>query len=167
LTGRIDVRSLDPQADPVTGQRSIQTEILSMDLSGIHPSVGDVTLRAGTFFGLPATLGGVTPLVPGSDFPAQAFFDVFFEVDIPFVGTPLTNPIPLRIEGVIQEIPLKATELRSQPDARCQPLVDPVTGQPTPHLFCGAIHIVATPAEMEIKREINRIEASLGFGFPT
>jgi len=164
LTGRIEVLSLDPLVNPVTGQRSIQTEILSMDLRGIDPVFGDVTLRAGTGFGLPATLGGVTPLVLGSDFPAQAFFDVFFEVDIPFVGPPLTNPIPLRIEGVIQEIPPKATELRSQPGAPCQPLVDAVTGQPTPHLFCGAIHIVATPAEMEIKREINRIEALVGFG---
>ena len=167
LTGRIEVRNLDPLVNPVTGQRIIETEILSMELSGIDPNFGDVTLRAGTFFGLPATLGTVTPLVPDSDFPALATFDVFFEVDIPFVGPPLRNPIPLRIDGVLQEIPPKATEFRSQPGATCQPLVDPATGLPTPHLFCGAIHIVATPAEMEIKREINRIEASLGFGFPT
>ena len=87
-----------------SGLRTVQTEMLSLSLTGMSPNIGSLQVFAGSQFGLPQTLGAVTSISPDSDFPATAFFDVFFVVDIPGIGT-LQNSGPLRMEAQITEIP--------------------------------------------------------------
>lgn len=95
------------------GDYSIQTEIVSMsltgqvDVTGLGVLPGVLTLRASH-----PSLGRITDTNPdpGSDFPAQSYFDVFLEVTA--VGTPfgdvtLLNDLPVRMYSLIDEIPPK------------------------------------------------------------
>ena len=68
-------------------------------------------VRAGADFGLPATLGSVTPLGPDFDFPARATFDVFFEVEVDGQTT-LQNAVPLRMKADIISIPPRDPDSR-------------------------------------------------------
>lgn len=73
------------------GTREVHTEIWKLKLE--EPGCG-FTLRAGTGSGVsPASFGEVEDNNPGADdFPAESFFNVFFELDIPlFGGTTLYN----------------------------------------------------------------------------
>jgi hypothetical protein len=102
------------------GLEEVDTELVSMQLAG-----SGLTLRAGRGFGLPASHGQIEEQanillnrldLPGPDAPfctpptpadcagakANSFFDVFFEVDVPGVGT-LYNKEPLRIQTVIDK----------------------------------------------------------------
>jgi hypothetical protein len=76
-----DMRILRSDPDPVT--RQIDTEILSMQLTGSSPSIGPISVKAGSDFGLPPSLGTINPI--GNDYPAFSSFAVNFEI------TPLTG----------------------------------------------------------------------------
>jgi hypothetical protein len=110
--------------DPGTGERSVQTEILSMDLSGSHPDIGDMKVHAGTAFGLSPTVGTILPLGPGSDFPANVKFDVFFEVDVVGIAT-LRNDDPLVMQAVINEIPPRNLGLLNAGPGQLIDIADP------------------------------------------
>jgi hypothetical protein len=81
LTVGGDMRILRSDPDPIT--RQIDTEILSMDLTGSSPTMGPISVKAGSDFGLPPSLGAITPI--GNDYPAFSSFRVNFEI------TPLTG----------------------------------------------------------------------------
>ncbi|MDH3889548.1 MAG: hypothetical protein OEV49_00565 [candidate division Zixibacteria bacterium] len=117
LTGQAIIQRQAPQTDPATGQRTVQTEMLSMDLSGSSPSLGDLILS----LPLPSP-GEIRSQSPSSDFPADAFFDVFFDVEVVGLGHHVVSPAPIRMASVINEIPPVDNQLTT-PD--WHPLVDP------------------------------------------
>jgi len=85
-------------------QMEIETEIVSMNLTGTSTLFGDA------FLTLPyPAIGLVTQVIPGDDFfPAESFFDVFYEVDFPAIGqtvTPLDPEVAPRMETVIEALP--------------------------------------------------------------
>jgi hypothetical protein len=67
------------RSDPDSIVRIIDTEIISMDLRGISPSLGPISITAGTDFGLPASLGDIVPMA-GTDYPAFSSFDINFMI---------------------------------------------------------------------------------------
>jgi hypothetical protein len=80
------------------GLDEIQTEIVSLELTG-----GGVTVHLAPS---PASTGLIEEQLnstPGLDFPANSFFDVFFEVVVN--GHTLHNATPLRVQCKITEIP--------------------------------------------------------------
>jgi len=62
------------------GYNIIDTEILSMELDGTVQG-SKVTIRAGSGLGLTASTGQMRERTPGTWFPADTWFDLFFEVD--------------------------------------------------------------------------------------
>jgi hypothetical protein len=103
----------DANDDDNDGQDEVSTEIVSMELKGSSPSLGEVFLRVNP--NVPS-LGQITEQVnntPGVlDLPpftpigvAESFFDVFFEVEIPSTGQSFTTLEPMRLMGVITRKP--------------------------------------------------------------
>ena len=95
------------------GTREVHTEIRSLNLVDFGGSVA--TVRAGTnAVGRPISAGEVESLSgaggsPSLDFPAQSFFDVFVQVDIPTTGTfpgatNLYNDLPLLVQLPVQAV---------------------------------------------------------------
>ena len=88
------------------GNWVVPTEMVSMELSGddgTHISLSDIETSAGQIIG---------STYPDTDFPAESFFDVFVEVDLP--GASLTDlqasaSIHLAATGIDQIPPLGAT----------------------------------------------------------
>ncbi len=102
-------------------------EILAMDLRGTHPTLGPFIVRESRT--LPSGGGALfdeAPTHPGT-FPADSFFDVFFEIEFPAQGRTLINPIPVRMEGPIQGFPPLGAVLQN---LNAVPLIDRDTGQP-------------------------------------
>ena len=110
VSGQVLLRWQDPVTGP-GGQSTVQTEMLSLDLTGSSPTLGTVHVKGGSVLGLPASVGTVTAQQPGSDFPADSFFDVFFDVEV--AGTHLVNDQPLRMQAEITEIPPRSISLRN------------------------------------------------------
>jgi hypothetical protein len=138
VSGEVLLKWQDPVTDPGTGQRTVPTEMLSLDLSGSHPSIGNLNVRGGTNFGLPPTLGSVTPLGADEDFPALATFDVFFEVEVAGVAT-LRNDQPLVMQAEIVEIPPRNLGLRNLAPVQITDIANPMhidTIQTAVHWMC-------------------------------
>jgi len=95
--GALDLQLAGPvivERDPPAA-RTIQVEILSMDLSSVGPGA-PVQVKIGRSFGLPPSTGKITPIAPrGPAF--DSFFDVFFEVEVR--GLTLRNLEPVRIDA--------------------------------------------------------------------
>ena len=100
----------DPRPGEPDGLADIETEIVNMVLTGTLPLLGTITVRVGSDFGLPPSTGAVEEQAPGTDFPADSFFDVFFEL----IGTPygpLTNfppnspSAPVRLTATLTDPP--------------------------------------------------------------
>ena len=53
------------------------------------------------------TMGEANEIDPGTDFPAESFFDVYFKLELPDLmpGDTLYNDIPMHIEGIIDDMP--------------------------------------------------------------
>ncbi|MDH3889550.1 MAG: dockerin type I repeat-containing protein [candidate division Zixibacteria bacterium] len=98
------------------GQTEIQTEMVQMDLTG------ESSLFGGVILSLPqAAPGLITSVNPGSDFPAESFFDVYYEVELPDQGQVIQPEDPVRMQTEINEIP--PTDNQYQPDD-WHPIVD-------------------------------------------
>lgn len=98
-----------PEGDPA--RREVHTEILSLSLTGmLGPST--VTVRAGTTYYLSVlpfpqscyyipSIGEVASLsgsgVPGLDFPAWSYFNVFVEIEVDPAPPPLPPAPPLKL----------------------------------------------------------------------
>jgi len=110
LSDPVTVSRSDPDDADHDGRTDIQTEIVSMELSGKLWGL-PITIRAGSDLGLPASTGAVEEQAPGTNFPADSFFDVFVEL----LGTPygpLTNyppnapsPQPIHMSATIHGLP--------------------------------------------------------------
>ncbi len=93
LNGPTPVQRGDPHFPPASTTKTIDTEILSMDLTGQSSILGPIRLRESP---TRASTGTVFQLTPGADFPAGSFFDVFVEIDTS-LGT-LHNEQPIRMQ---------------------------------------------------------------------
>jgi hypothetical protein len=92
---------------PSGGYNTIDTAITSMVLTGTVAGYS-VTIKAGMEQGLPASLGKIRELRPGTLYPADTWFDLFFEVDSadPDYGTLWNcNGQSVRLNGVTMAIP--------------------------------------------------------------
>jgi hypothetical protein len=92
------------------GYNFIDTAILSMVLTGTV--AGDqVTIRAGTEQGLSASTGKIREQTPGTLFPADTWFDVFFVIDSTdskyngMHNCGPGGPQPVRLNGVTLSVP--------------------------------------------------------------
>jgi hypothetical protein len=154
-TVHVDLRSLHD--NPANGREEVSTELAEMTLADVLGS--GATLRAGSGHGLPPSVGEIEENenrmsgrldLPGPDAPfctppvaedcmgttADSFFDVFFEVDVPGVGT-LHNQEPLRVQAVIDEKPPVTTYRH----VITQPIVlHDASGQPTGFRLVTAEH---------------------------
>ena len=82
---------------------SVQTEIIQLDLAGTSTELGDIQV---TLAPQPASTGKITEQENDTgelDFPADSFFDIYFEVELE--GTTLHNEEPLHLECKIEQIP--------------------------------------------------------------
>ncbi len=114
---------------------TIDTEIVEMDLVGTDPLLGNFTVHAS---GAIQSLGKTQSMEEGDTFPAESFFDVYVDVDLPDVGTvasnPSTDPVPVKavgrtgLPGVTTIPPDPETDFAS-PTGLTIPLLDP-TGSP-------------------------------------
>lgn len=98
VKGSCDLSWTPPYPDPF-GHIVIETEIISLDLRGADIEIGrnpDVS-----------SIGSSRSLSPGIDFPAESFFDVYFEIELPgfFPMDTLINYAPLHLTGIIEQYP--------------------------------------------------------------
>lgn len=121
------------RSDPAGG--TIDTQMTSMDLTGLG-SFGPVIVRLNPE--RPST-GKITELRPGQGFPANSFFDVFFEIEIPGSGT-VVNTEPVKMGTTIYEIPPRLTKYNSLTSA---PI--PLKLKGTDRVIACLIHASHTP----------------------
>ncbi|MHC4586454.1 MAG: DUF7901 domain-containing protein, partial [Planctomycetota bacterium] len=102
----------DANDDDKDGQDEVSTEIVSMELKGSSPSLGEVVLRVnpnvpslGQITEQVNNTPGVLDLPPFSSGVADSFFDVFFEIELPDTGQTFTTREPKRLMGVITRKP--------------------------------------------------------------
>jgi len=100
--------------------RTVQTEILSMDLSGFHPSIGRVVVRTQA---AQPSLGQLTNIVQDPVtcelISTDSFFDVIVDIQLPDLGETWSCDRPLHLEAQLDSLPPR--------DARYEnPFVDPV-----------------------------------------
>ncbi len=132
------------RADPclgcgTDGRDTISTEIIEMSLTG-NSALGPLTLRESPTLHSP---GQVIQQMPDFDYPAESFFDVFFEIDTA-MGT-LHNTQPARVQAVINEIPPYNSQYRFHGSV---PLLNS-QDQPVGFMY-EAIHIPLPPREILI-----------------
>ena len=120
LNGPSRVLRSDPSDSDGDGRMEIETELLSMDLSGMSP-LGPMRLRESP---TRASLGRIVQQTPGVDFPADSFFDVFFEVSLDGGANWLPMDQPLRMQAAIQAIPPILAYYQSPPSTAV-PIVGP------------------------------------------
>lgn len=75
------------------GGDTIPTEMLSLSLTGNDPVIGSFQIGLNHDAGYPITSGRVTGQ-PTRSYPADAFFDVFFDVNTSSIGRLVTRPDP-------------------------------------------------------------------------
>jgi hypothetical protein len=79
----------------------VTTEIVEMELAGTA-SFGDVVVRQSAEN---KSMGEVRQKEPGQDFPADSYFDVFVEVEIPGLNLMLHNEEPMHMEAQLSSLP--------------------------------------------------------------
>jgi len=129
----VTIPGIGPLVFPVTGQMAVwhgdaqdtpdpldpghlnyvDTELVSMSMTGTIPTVGTFVLTGGDGVanglddGPLYTAGGITELV-GDPAWAESFFDIFFEVELDstiFGNVTVFNKEPLHVESLIDRIP--------------------------------------------------------------
>lgn len=109
--------------DPGDGRREVPTEMVSLDLTGASPVLGALhVIESPTL----ASTGLVKSQSAGVDFPADSFFDVFFEIEttLPPPLNRLRNAAPLRMRQVIDCFPPLSAIYQPPPGGQRIPLLD-------------------------------------------
>jgi len=105
LEGPTRVTRSDPQDKDGDGRAEVVTEIVEMELKGTA-SFGPLTVRVNPD---KSSTGMVEQQEPGKDFPADSFFDVFVQVELPSSGGDnvvlALNEQPLRLEAELSDLP--------------------------------------------------------------
>jgi len=102
-TGPTTVNRSDPTV-PEDNRTEIDTEIISMTLTGNSPNIGPITIIQSPS---KASTGKIKQQSPGQDFPADSYFDVYIEIKTKLLyplGT-LHNDVPKHMSAVIYSIP--------------------------------------------------------------
>ena len=105
MTGPVVVKRSAPYRDPATGLCCIDTEMTSMELRGNDPVCGPVILRLCPDKVSKGKICQKPDNPPDRCFPANSFFDIFVEIEIPSLGLRLKNCAPARMECMIDAIP--------------------------------------------------------------
>ncbi len=151
------------RSDRVDRRRDVvQTELVSMSLTGFHPSLGDVVVRESptqASTGRVKQIGRDPRRSDRTDFPAHSFFDVFVLIDVQRMT--LHNQDPIRMENRnILAIPPIGSEYRGT--GVPVPLFD-VDNNPTPFCIAHAAHVPEDPSHIIMFRELTAIEKKLDF----
>ena len=105
LQGPTRISRSDPQDKDGDGRVEVATEIVEMELTGTA-SFGSLTVRLNPD---ESPTGMVEQQQPGKDFPADSFFDVFVQVELPSAngGSNVIglNEEPLRMEAELTNLP--------------------------------------------------------------
>jgi hypothetical protein len=90
--------------DPGDGHIKIDTEIVSMSLTGMSTHIGPITIIESPS---ETSNGTIRQETSGVDFPADSFFDVFVEIQttLPFPMNTLHNDDPCFVNATIYSIP--------------------------------------------------------------
>ncbi len=97
--GRTTIVRGAPRPDTGDGRSAIDTEIVSMALRAVTP-IGPIAITESP---TRTSAGVVQQQEPGTDFPADSFFDVFVEIETP-LGT-LHNETAIRLSATIDALP--------------------------------------------------------------
>jgi len=90
-----------------TGLMEIRNEISDMYLTGSSPSMGKTRLIRPP--DLPASTGLATSVNPGIDFPAESFFDIYYEIEFPDVPQVIIPCLGSRsAPNIVSEIPINS-----------------------------------------------------------
>lgn len=100
LRGSAVVTRSDPELD-VNGVQVVRMEVIDLELTG-KSSFGPVIVRESATKRLP---GQVRPNEQGDKFPAESFFDLFVEIDLPDLGVVLHNENFLSILATLSVVP--------------------------------------------------------------
>lgn len=119
LNGPTLIRRSDPHDTNGDDRLEIETEMLSMNLMGMLPS-GPLMLRESP---TRLSLGRIVQQASSASFPADSFFDVFFEVSMDRGQNWLPIQEPVRMAAVIEAIPPILAYYRPP-----QPIAIPVIG---------------------------------------
>lgn len=135
LNGPTRVQRSDPYDSDGDGRMEIDTEMLAMDLSGMSP-LGALKIRESP--SLPSH-GRIVQQSPGVDYPADSFFDVFFDIswDDGINWLPVQQPV--HMEAVIQAIPPILAQYQSPPS-----LAVPIPG-PGGQVIATLRHVLHVP----------------------
>jgi hypothetical protein len=143
LSGPSTVHRSDPCVGCGPGGRTyIDTEMVSMDLTGSDSALGPIHVRESPSR---PSLGQIRQQSPGTDFPANSFFDIFVEIDTA-MGT-VHNELPIRMQAVINAIPPLLT-VYIPPNQQDIPLYNSA-GQLVGFIK-HAVHVVLPPHEIII-----------------
>jgi hypothetical protein len=91
---------------PAANEDTVFTQIHTFDLASGGFGVLAGAAAQAAVPGTPASIGEVVSNAtgagignPSNDFPAKSFFDVFVDIQVPGLGSSLTNPTPLMVEN--------------------------------------------------------------------
>ena len=140
-----------------------QTEITHMSLSGHHPELGPVLVSESptqASVGMVQQIGKDKKKKPDvRDLPAQSFFDVFVEIQLPnsAPGQTLSNQQAVRMQNdAIRTIPPIGSQYRSS--GQRIPLFF-ANGAPAPFCIVHAVHVPEDPSHIVLFSELLEIKA--------
>ena len=109
----------------------IETEMVSLELTGTSPSGIPVSVKVGSSFGLPASRGEITNIVRDADGgfkSGDSFFDVFFEVEVGGISASNEEAVHLEASAPITSLPPNDPD-QTDPNAACIEYAEDVLGQ--------------------------------------
>ncbi len=147
--------------DPGDGMVQIETEIVSMNLTGFS----DMGMMTASTIPMPQSLGLIKQQASGNDYPAESFFDIFYRIELPSVGFQGEAKFPTHHESTINQIPPYGSIYVTNP-LQPVPLFDPLnpTDPPIGELIVQFIRVGQPPAP-PIEIEIIQLDLQ-GAGMP-
>ncbi|MDI6809477.1 MAG: hypothetical protein QME66_10925 [Candidatus Eisenbacteria bacterium] len=138
LSGTLGILRSPGFFDQEAGKWAVNTELMSLDMSGFSGE-GDV-IRAILDYSR-RSFGTIMEIEPGTCFPAESFFDIFFEFQVynPYQGHfTVTSEEPFMFYAVINEVPIEVGAqfgLRNYPFLWCSWL----EGMPCAQVISGVL----------------------------
>jgi hypothetical protein len=124
---------------PYTAGEIIDIELVELRLTSVHPSFGPIIFTESPTLPSVGQLHVLSTDPSGNLTSGDSFFDVFYQIDLPMLGSSMYNPNPTRMQGSLTELPPLPitifTRVAGPPDL----LLDNPGGFPVGFL-CDAIH---------------------------
>ena len=112
-----------------------------------------------------SSMGRIKSQTPGIDFPADSFFDVFVEVQLPSPGA-LHNCSPIRINGVINALPMPVGTVHETAPGTSIPLLD-ANGIPTDYVIESLRHTIGPWSDPYSIVESHGVTGTVTYRHPT